>query len=67
VIFPLSLSIVTSIGRGLDPSGTPMPYESCGQVAAGALTGFASGLIIGGGYALMARPACPYGNSIFCW
>jgi hypothetical protein len=66
VILPLSLSVVTSIGRAAEP-GTTMAYESGGQVAAGALTGFASGLIIGGGYALFARPACPYGNSIFCW
>ena len=66
VIFPLSLSIVTTIGRAVQP-GLSFAYESGGQIAAGALTGFASGLIVGGAYAFMQRPACPYGNAIFCW
>lgn len=66
VIFPLSLSVVTTIGRAVEPSPS-LAFESGGQIAAGALTGFASGLIIGGGYALLQRPACPYGNSIICW
>jgi hypothetical protein len=66
VILPLSLSVVTSVGRAVEP-GTAFAFESPGQIAAGALTGFASGLIIGGSYAFLQRPACPYGNSIFCW
>jgi hypothetical protein len=66
VILPLSLSVVTSVGRAVEP-GNAVAFESPGQIAAGALTGFASGLIIGGAYAFLQRPACPYGNSIFCW
>jgi hypothetical protein len=66
VILPLSLSVVTSMGRVVGP-GNAEAYEDPGQVAAGALTGFASGLVLGGAYALLQRPACPYGNSIYCW
>lgn len=66
VILPLSLSAVTTIGRAVEP-GEAKAFENGGQIAAGALTGFGSGLIIGGTYALLQRPACPYGNSIFCW
>ena len=66
VILPLSLSVVTSVGRGVEP-GTALAFESPGQIVAGALTGFASGLIVGGAYAFLQRPACPYGNSIVCW
>jgi hypothetical protein len=66
VIFPLSLSVLTTVGRAVQP-GTSLSYEGGGQIAAGALTGFASGIIVGGAYALLQRPACPYGNSIICW
>lgn len=66
VIFPLGLSVLTSVGRAVQP-GDFVAYEGPGQVVAGSLTGFASGLIVGGAYALLQRPACPYGNSIICW
>jgi hypothetical protein len=70
---PLVLSILTSVGRGIEPGGsdangtTVQPFESAGQVAAGALTGFFSGMLVGGAYALLQRPSCGYGNAIFCW
>jgi hypothetical protein len=66
VIVPLSLSVVTSVGRAAT-SGTSVALEDPGQIAAGALTGFVSGLIFGGAYAFLQRPACPYGNAIVCW
>jgi len=70
---PLVASILTSVGRGIEPGGVDsngtavQPFESAGQVAAGALTGFFSGLLVGGAYALLQRPSCGYGNAIFCW
>jgi hypothetical protein len=67
IVVPLAASIMTSVGRGVDVPGTVQPYESGGQVAAGALTGFFSGLLVGGAYALLQRPSCGYGNAIFCW
>jgi hypothetical protein len=66
VVAPLTLSIITSVGRSVAP-GTSQAYENGGAIAAGALTGFASGLIVGGGYALMQKPSCGFGNAIFCW
>jgi len=66
VALPLTLSVFSSIGRGVAP-GTSQAYEDAGQIVAGALTGFASGLIVGGGYAMFQRPNCGYGNAIFCW
>jgi hypothetical protein len=65
---------MVSVGRGIEVGGTDsntgvdvLPFESGGQVAAGALTGFFSGLLVGGAYALLQRPSCGYGNAIFCW
>jgi hypothetical protein len=75
---PLTLSIVTSLGRSLNTGGTQIsptatvvpsqPYESVGQnLLGGALPGFFTGAIIGVGYALLQRPNCGYGNNIICW
>jgi len=66
VIVPLTASVFTSVARGVAPGDTE-GYESGGQIVAGALPGFFSGLIIGGAYALLQRPSCGYGNNIFCW
>jgi len=70
---PLIASVMTSVGRGIESGATDsfgtttVAFENPGQVAAGAVTGFFSGLIVGGAYALLQRPSCPYGNAIFCW
>ena len=66
MIAPLTLSILSSVGRAVEP-GISQPYESGGAIAAGALTGFASGLIVGGAYALLQKPSCGFGNNVFCW
>lgn len=63
---PFSLSLVSSIGRGVSPGNTTN-FENGGQIVAGALTGFATGAVLGLGYSLFQRPSCGYGNSIFCW
>jgi hypothetical protein len=66
VAVPLTLSIVTSIGRTVQP-GMAQAFESPGQVVAGALPGFFSGMLIGFTYAMLQKPSCGYGNSIICW
>jgi hypothetical protein len=65
-VLPLSAAVVTSIGRGVTGSGTNS-YESGGQIVAGTLPGFATGLVLGLAYSALQRPNCGYGNSIFCW
>jgi len=76
--FPLLASIFVTIGRGVDidndknTEGIPnpitlQPFESDGQLAAGALTGFFTGLTVGFTYAMLQKPSCPYGNSLICW
>jgi hypothetical protein len=67
VIAPLTLSILSSVGRAVEPGALDYPHESGGAIAAGALTGFASGLIVGGAYALLQKPSCGFGNNVFCW
>ncbi|UQA63836.1 hypothetical protein E8A73_030370 [Polyangium aurulentum] len=67
IFVPFAASMMVSVGRGVDVPGTTAPFESGGQVAAGALSGFFSGLLVGGAYALLQRPSCGYGNAIFCW
>jgi hypothetical protein len=73
IAVPLVASVMTSVGRGIETGSTDQfgttvqPFESAGQVAAGAVTGFFSGLLVGGAYALLQRPSCGYGNAIFCW
>ncbi len=65
VALPLTASIMSSVsrsadGRGIGPEGT-------GQVVAGALPGFAVGMLLGVGYAMLQEPDCGYGGYIFCW
>lgn len=72
IAVPLVLSVLTSVGRGItvgtDSFGrSNMAYESPEQVALGAVTGFASGALIGLAYSLFQRPNCGYGNSFVCW
>jgi hypothetical protein len=78
VAFPLLSSIFVSIGRGVDIDNdanteglvnpiTLQPFEDAGQVTAGALSGFFTGLTLGFTYAMLQKPSCPYGNSLFCW
>lgn len=67
VIAPLTLSVLSSISRSVEPGALDFPHESAGAIAAGALTGFASGLIVGGAYALLQKPSCGFGNNVFCW
>ena len=66
VMVPLTASVFTSVARGVAP-GTTDGYESAGQIVAGALPGFFTGLLLGAGYALLQRPSCGYGDAIFCW
>jgi hypothetical protein len=78
IALPLLSSIFVSIGRGVDidndanTTGVPnpitlQPFEDTGQIVAGTLTGFASGLTLGFAYAMLQKPSCPYGNSLICW
>lgn len=72
VAVPLVLSVFTSVGRGItigqDALGRGnFAYESPGQVALGAVTGFASGALIGLAYSFFQRPTCGYGNHLVCW
>jgi len=63
---PFTASMIASVGRGVAP-GTTTEYENGGQIVAGALTGFGTGLILGLGYSFFQRPNCGYGNNVFCW
>ena len=63
VALPLTLSVVTSALRGVGTN----PYENGGQIGVGALTGVATGALVGLGYSLLQRPSCGYGNQVFCW
>lgn len=79
VAVPLISSIFVSVGRAIDTDNfnanvgvtvtenPSQPFEDAGQVAAGALTGFGSGLLLGFTYAMMQKPSCPYGDALFCW
>jgi hypothetical protein len=66
VVVPLSLSIVTSIGRSVEP-GSAEAYEDVGQNFAGLLPGLGVGLLTGLFYGGMQRPNCGYGNNLVCW
>jgi hypothetical protein len=63
---PLTASIITSIGRSVEP-GDANAYESVGQNFAGLLPGFFSGLLVGIAYGMWQPPNCGYGDKIFCW
>lgn len=66
VAVPLTASVVTSIARGVEP-GSTQGYESGGQIVAGAVPGFLTGVALGVAYSLFQPPNCGYGNAIFCW
>lgn len=62
---PLTASIMTSVSRSADGRGRGP--ESTEQVVAGAIPGFAVGLLVGVGYAFLQEPDCGYGGALFCW
>lgn len=66
VALPLTLSVLTSVARGVEP-GASRAYETPEQIVAGTLSGFGTGVLLGVAYAMFQRPNCGYGNSIFCW
>jgi hypothetical protein len=66
VVVPLTASVITSVGRGVAPTGTES-FEDGGQIVAGAVPGLLSGLAVGATYALLQRPNCGYGGALFCW
>lgn len=67
VMLPLTSSVFVTMGRAFQNSGDVQPFEDGGQIAAGALAGFFTGLGVGAAYALLQRPSCPYGDAVFCW
>jgi hypothetical protein len=67
VALPFSLSIITSVLRGIDSGATNRAFEDPLQMTAGAISGFVTGALVGLGYTLFQRPNCGYGNSLFCW
>lgn len=71
---PLTAAVFGTIGRALETGGIDQTnnlqlraYEDPGQVAAGAISGLLTGAAVGLTYALLQRPSCGYGDSIFCW
>ena len=66
VAVPLTLSVITSVGRGVAP-GSSFAYESPTSVVAGTLSGFVTGALLGTAYAFLQRPDCGYGNDVLCW
>jgi hypothetical protein len=66
VIVPLSLAVITSVGRSVEP-GDSEAFEDGGQNVAGVFPGLGTGLIVGLVYAGLQRPNCGYGNNIICW
>lgn len=66
VLVPLTASVFTTVARGVEP-GTSEGYESGGQLVAGALPGFFTGVLLGVGYSLLQEPSCPYGDAVICW
>lgn len=65
VALPLASSIVTSAARSANGSG--LGPENTKQVAIGAVTGVATGMLLGLGYALFQEPDCAYGGALICW
>jgi hypothetical protein len=66
IVVPLAAAVVTSVGRGVAPSGT-QALENPGQIGAGVGVGIPVGFLIGLGYAALAKPNCGYGNNVICW
>jgi hypothetical protein len=65
---PLVLSVLTSVGRSIQPSGlNGRAYEDVGSIAAGSISGFVTGALLGLGYSFLQRPNCGYGGSFVCW
>ena len=67
VFVPLTASVITSVGRGVESGSDVFAYESGGQIVAGILPGFFTGLAVGVAYSALQRPNCGYGGAIFCW
>jgi hypothetical protein len=67
VAAPLTLSIITSLGRSLEGSTTFAFEDPVQNLLGGALPGLLLGMGIGAGYALLQRPNCGYGNYLICW
>lgn len=72
VALPFTAAIFGTMGRalesGTDSFGNPIrAYEDGGQIAAGAVSGLLTGALVGLSYAMLQRPSCGYGDSIFCW
>jgi hypothetical protein len=63
VVLPLVAAGLTAVGR---VAGDPA-HESGGQMLVGAGVGLGTGLLFGGGYALLQAPGCGYGAGVFCW
>ena len=71
---PLTAAVFGTIGRSLETGGIDAAtglqnraFEDPGQVAAGAISGLLTGAAVGVTYAILQRPSCGYGDSIFCW
>ncbi len=62
---PLTASIMTSVSRSADGRG--VGPESTEQVLAGAIPGFAVGMLVGMAYGFLQEPDCGYGGNLFCW
>lgn len=73
VALPFTAAIFGTVGRAIETgtdtaSGkTIRAYEDGGQIAAGAVSGLLTGALVGLSYAMLQRPSCGYGDSIFCW
>ena len=65
VAVPFASSVVSSVARSQDGSGTGA--ENTKQVVTGALTGAATGALLGLGYAMFQEPDCGYSGALFCW
>lgn len=80
IFVPLIAAMATSIGRGIDLNQAdvrdlngdriavdPQPFESSGQIAAGAVHGLLGGLTLGVAYAILRPPSCSSSGAMLCW
>ncbi len=74
VVLPMSALLLGSVARGvettdntLQPDRPTLGFEKPEQILAGAIPGLLIGAGLGAVYAVMQRPGCPYGDSLFCW